>query len=887
MVHCPLCQKPIPANATSCPSCSDDAATQRLQTPNPRPLNRSDSLDGARFVPGTMLAGRYRIVGLIGKGGMGEVYRADDLKLGQPVALKFLPDRLLNDGASVARFHREVRVARQVSHKNVCRVYDIGEIDGHHFLSMEFIKGEELSSLLRRIGRLPSDKAIQLARQLCAGLSAAHEAGVLHRDLKPANVMIDEDGNARITDFGLAGLAGEFREEELTAGTPAYMAPEQLEGREPTQQTDIYSLGLVLYELFTGKRAFEANTINELMSLRMSETPPTNPTALVKDLDPVIEKVIERCIETEPSRRPSSALQIAAALPGGDPLAAALAAGETPSPEMVAAAPKEGALPPRIAVAFLAGVVLVLAFLVAFSSRVRIHNNVPLEKPPEVLAERAREIIRLTGNTESSADSLYGFEVDPTFLGEVRSRGFQDWHLIRTGQPLVLYFWYRESPSLLAPSGAVLVSEEDPPFNEAGMANVILDPRGRLVRFERLPSRLQRDPVSLQQTDWTPLFNAAALDPAKFTPTQPERVPAMFADERMAWEGFHPDHSQLPVRIEAAALHNKPVSFNVLLPWEWRQSEGQQLTWGQRAAAIILTGLFFALLVGAAFLGRWNLRAGRSDNKGAFRLALFVFLVSLIGYLLSVRHVPLLSSELRLISTSAAFALLPAAIIWLLYIALEPHVRRHWPRLIISWSRLMAGDYKDPMVGRDLLIGGFFGVLHMSAVSLTVLLPHWFGYDASPILTMTPEVLVSWRGIPELLSSQLVVSIFVGMAFMFFLLLLYLIFKREWLAAAVLWVIALVVELLAFASAGPQFAWVASILIATMIVIVTARFGLLATIAFQFTFFLTFYPLTMNFSAWYIAGAILPLLLILSITIYGFYTSLGGERMFKGSLLTD
>ncbi len=888
MVHCPVCQKPIPANATSCPSCSD-VATQLVQAPNPRPQSRaSDSLDNARFVPGTMLVGRYRIVGLIGKGGMGEVYRAEDLKLGQPVALKFLPDNLLHDGASVARFHREVRVARQVSHKNVCRVYDIGEVEGHHFLSMEFIRGEELSSFLRRIGRLPSDKAIQIARQVCAGLSAAHEAGILHRDLKPANVMIDEDGNARITDFGLAGLAGEFRDEELTAGTPAYMAPEQLEGREPTQQTDIYSLGLVLYELFTGKRAFEASTINELMSLRMSDTPPTNPAALVKDLDPVIEKVINRCIEKAPSQRPSSALQVAAALPGGDPLAAALAAGETPSPEMVAAAPKEGALPPRIAVAFLVGVLLSIGFLLAFSSRVRIHENVPLDKPPEVLAERAREMIRQAGYGSGSAYSEYGFDLDSTYLSSTRDSGFQDWHLIQSGQPLVIYFWYRQSPRLLTPTGDVVVSYENPPFNQAGMANVILDPRGRLVRFERLPSHVQNQSESLKQTDWEPLFSAAELDPAQFKITEPTRVPPMYADERVAWEGFHPDHSQIPLRIEAAALHNRPVSFNVLFPWDRPESEEQQLTWGQRAAAIILTILFFAVLVGAAFLGRWNLRAGRTDNKGAFKLALFVFLVSLVGYLLYARHVPSLASELQLVYTSAAFALLPAAIIWLLYIALEPHVRRHWPRLIISWSRFLAGDFKDPMVGRDLLIGGFFGVLHMVGVSLTVLLPHWFGYDASPILTMVPETFVSWRGfLAHFLQDQLVGSIFVGMAFMFLLLLLYVILRREWLAALVLWLFTLVVELLAFALSGPPFAWVASILIATILVIVTARFGLLATIAFQLTFFLTFYPLTMNFSAWYIESAILPLLLILSITIYGFYTSLGGERMFKGSLLAD
>ncbi|MGH9957274.1 MAG: protein kinase domain-containing protein, partial [Pyrinomonadaceae bacterium] len=370
-IYCPYCSSEVRNDSNICPSCGqplDDVATRRLEVdrspktteksprgpspsniPSPTKTPSFDSIDNARFVPGAILSERYRIVGLIGRGGMGEVYRADDLKLGQPVALKFLPEHLLSDGAALARFHREVRVARQVSHKNVCRVYDIGETDGRHVLSMDYIKGEELSSLLRRIGSFPVDKAIQLARQICAGLSAAHDVGVLHRDLKPANVMIDADGNARILDFGLAGLAEEFRDDELAAGTPAYMAPEQLEGKPFTTRSDIYSLGLVLYELFTSRRAFEAATLAELIKLRRSNSAPTTPTSIVKDLDPVIERVIDRCIQTDPAARPSSALQVAAALPGGDPIAAALAAGETPSPEMVAAAPKQGILRPAIA----------------------------------------------------------------------------------------------------------------------------------------------------------------------------------------------------------------------------------------------------------------------------------------------------------------------------------------------------------------------------------------------------------------------------------------------------------------------------------------------------------------------------------------------------------
>src|SRR5258706_15541753 len=253
-MKCPTCDREVPADVASCPSCatslSDSFSPTQLLDPKavknktsdasskrPRSYSSFNSIDDARFVPGEMLAERYRIVGLLGKGGMGEVYRADDLKLGQPVALKFLPDHLLSDGAALARFHREVRVARQVSHKNVCRVYDIGEIDGRHFLSMEFIKGEELASLLRRIGRLPQDKAIQLARQICAGLAAAHDAGVLHRDLKPANIMIDGEGNARVLDFGLAGLVGEFGGQDKKTGTPAHLAPAKLRGKNQTTKS--------------------------------------------------------------------------------------------------------------------------------------------------------------------------------------------------------------------------------------------------------------------------------------------------------------------------------------------------------------------------------------------------------------------------------------------------------------------------------------------------------------------------------------------------------------------------------------------------------------------------------------------------------------------------
>jgi serine/threonine protein kinase len=357
MPQCPACDSVVPANSRSCPSCGVAVEEATVAMPvTPASSSASGSADEGRFLPGTLFAERYRIVGRLGKGGMGEVYRADDLRVGQPVALKFLPASIARDPDALQRFRNEVRVARQVSHPNVCRVYDLGESDAGYFLSMEYVDGEDLASLLRRIGRLPTDKALEIARKLCAGLAAAHEKGVLHRDLKPANVMLDGRGQALLTDFGLAGLATEIAASDVRSGTPAYMSPEQLTGKEVTVRSDIYALGLVLYEIFTGKRPFEANTLAELIRAQ-NQSAPTNPSTLVRDMEPAVESVILRCLDPEPSRRPSSALAVAAALPGGDPLAAALAAGETPSPQMVAAAGEGAGLSPRIAVPLFLAVV--------------------------------------------------------------------------------------------------------------------------------------------------------------------------------------------------------------------------------------------------------------------------------------------------------------------------------------------------------------------------------------------------------------------------------------------------------------------------------------------------------------------------------------------------
>ena len=249
--------------------------------------------DTDRFVPGFVLAGRYRMIALLGKGGIGEVWRADDLVIETPVALKLIYSA---DREGRARILQEVRLARQITHPAICRVFDVGEGEGEIFYSMELIHGEDLATLVRRLGRLPPEKVIDIGRQLCAGLAAAHAQGVLHRDLKPANVLIDEDGLVRITDFGIA-VAQEDTGHPTPIGTPAYMAPEQLQaGTLLSERTDIHALGLILFELLVGQQALAGRT-------GPSWHPP-KPSALMRDVDPQLERAIREGDGSESERSP-------------------------------------------------------------------------------------------------------------------------------------------------------------------------------------------------------------------------------------------------------------------------------------------------------------------------------------------------------------------------------------------------------------------------------------------------------------------------------------------------------------------------------------------------------------------------------------------------------
>jgi serine/threonine-protein kinase len=849
-------------------------------------LSASGSIDHGRFPPGTVLGSRYRIVGRLGRGGMGEVYRADDLKLGQPVALKFLPPDVDRDPARLMQLHTEVRMARQVSHPNVCRVYDIDEVDGHTFLSMEYVDGEELGSLLRRIGRFPVERSVELSRQICAGLAAAHERGVIHRDLKPANVMLDGTGKVRITDFGLAGVTGE----SVRAGTPAYMAPEQLAGAEVTAQSDIYALGLVLYELFTGQRAVEAKNVAELVRKREAGVVP--PSEIVRDLDPTIDRAILWCLERDPADRPGSALGVAAALPGGDPLAAALAAGETPSPEMVAASGSTSALAALPAVAGLSVALLLLVLVAAVSDRVLITSYVPLERPPEVLTDRAREIVRSLGYADPPVDTAWGFApaVDYLRFALERGDGAATRARLRTGRPPGVHLWYRSSPRELVPEGFVeRVTPSNPPLVLSDMRLVTVDTEGRLVELRVVPPQMDASaaPAGVE-TNWKALFDLAGLDMTQFQPVEPRWTPREFADRRAAWEGPMPGWPDHRLRVEAASYRARPVYFQQI--WPWTQPALMRAPPASRLQSSAQTFISIALVVvlGAAVLvARNNWRKGRGDQRGAWRIAGATFAAALLSWLAGSRHVDTANQEVQRFFVAVGSALFGAGSLWVLYLALEPYVRRLWPSTLVSWSRLVAGSYRDPKIGRDILVGTLCGILIVLTNRADSEIRALFGYPIVPPLVPSLTWLEGVRLLVSNVSDLLFSALFNSLWISFGIVVINLITRRPWITGVVMTLFLLTTSAGNIAnSPAPWLALLTALVVVAAMVLVIMRVGLLGTVVLFFVnFVLSSAVVTLDTSKWFFPTSAALLALVGSLAIYGFYASRGGEPLFGRRIL--
>ena len=882
-------REPAPRSPSPTPR-TPGSRTPGSRTPGGHSRSSTSAAHG-RFLPGTVLDERYRIVELLGRGGMGEVYRADDLTLDQSVALKFLPLALQDDLDRRERFYGEVRLARQVAHPSVCRVYDVIEVDGTPFLSMEYVDGEDLASLMRRIGRLPEDKALEVARQLCAGLAAAHEKGVLHRDLKPENVMVDGRGHVRITDFGLAVAADAVEGHDVRSGTPAYMSPEQLAGREVTVRSDVYALGLVLYELFTGRRTFEAANLRELERKQQEVTAPSE---VVPDIDPAVERAILHCLERDPARRPSSALAVAAALPGGDPLAAALAAGETPSPELVAAAGTVAGLRASSAWALLVGTAVAVLLLVFVCTPLHLLNRRPFTKSPAVLEDHARDLLQRVAGADPPYDAARGYGVDWDYLHAVsrRDRSPRRWDQLASG-PSAARFWYRQGPRSLLSANRLLgrVVWTSPPPLDSGMAGVVLEPGGRLVELYLVPPQLEAAvaPPALDphRVDWGPLFAEAGLDPTRFQETTPRWAPPFYADGRMAWDGVHPDRPDVALHVEAAVFRGRPVWFDVLPPWARPERMVPfQAGLSQRVGEAIGITLLLSVVCAAALLARRHVGQGRGDMAGARRLARYMVTAGVLGWLLFADHVFDAGGELGLAIGGLGSTMLLGLVIWTLYLALEPYVRRRWPQVLIGWTRLLAGRWRDPLVGRDILIGCAGGAAMALAAALAQRLPQWLGQPAFQPSANSLDALLGPREIlAELVFGQTNAAAG-AMGCVLVLLLARRLVGNLWAAAVLTLVVLAIPDMLAM-DVPLWMSLPIDVLLDGILVFLLVRYGLLAGVVTVYVVNrLLQHPITPDLASWTATPTWWALGMMAALSVYGFRTALAGRPAIR-DLLAD
>lgn len=870
MPECQTCGEPLSPSSRFCASCgtavgigatatSPMATVTSPATPTPMPHH-------GRFDPGTRLGTRYRIVGLLGRGGMGEVYRADDLELGQPVALKFLPGRISATPQDLDRLRREVRIAREISHPNVCRTYDISAADGLAFLVMEYIDGEDLASVLRRMGRPSRDKAIEIARQLCLGLGAAHEHGVLHRDLKPANVMIDGRGRVRITDFGLAASVEELVHDKTVSGTPAYMAPEQLQGAQATIQSDIYALGLVLYELFTGKRAYDSSDPVELRRLQ-TDSSPKSPSSITPEIEPSVNRVILRCLEREPQNRPGSAYAVLGALPGGDPLAAALAAGETPSPELVANARVEGSVKPAIAIACVVFALLAFGWM-AVSEQGRFREFTRSETE---LAVRADDVLAKAG----IAAPRYTYS------------GFRR----RPGEHPIPVYWRRWSPERQIAPGvrSSTTGLFTPPQAVPGSAMVLTDPEGRLLLLEVVPHALGTAD-STGKADWPALVTAGGYDAGRMTRVAPNAHPVFATDSVTAWSVPGARSNDPPVMLLAGWLGGRIVHVSVTSTWG-TSLDPFSFRYTLQAPDLRLWVYFllavFGPVVGGAFFAVRNLRAGRGDLKGATILGLFVFGCYWLSsvFLQDVARDGLAWTLLNLLDdVPLGSGLVSGVTAWLMYVALEPYLRRLWPRVLVSWARLTTGHYRDPIIGRDILVG--FTLASAYAVAHGIV--SRFAETALPIASN--EKLLSLAGTGFVLSAVLATPggcVGAVMAFFTIVLILRLATRRNNVAVVAA---TLLCGAAAFPLLTPTYSPAEAALRAVAWVVclgwIGTRFGLFAS--FVGIFLLQVFdivPWTTDLSAWYAGRMWLVLALLGALLVYGVVTALGGRSILKDPML--
>jgi serine/threonine-protein kinase len=698
---------------------------------------------------------------------------------------------------------------------------------------------------------------------------------VLHGDLKPANVLVDGRGRIRIADFGLAGLAEATDETRgVIAGTPGYMAPEQLAGQGTSMRTDVYALGLVLYEMCTGKPALDRDGRPRQSTTGGSTI--TQPSEIVADLDPAIERVILRCLEEDPARRPPSAVSVAAALPGGDPLAAALAAGETPSPELGAAAGETGGISRRAGALCLAVIVVGIVGAAWMSGRTTVTAYVPLNANAHVMADRARTTLEALGLLDAGEDVEYRYGPDPALLAFVREtdRSPTRWDRLRSDRLTAILFWYRQAPDREQSEGR----NDFVPYDTATDAvSLVTDPRGRIVR---LVADVAPDTDGgtasgpAPEPDWARLFELAELDIAAAAPVTPEGPPPLFVDRRMAWTVELPDAARTPVRIEGGARAGVPVWFEILPPWA-----PEDPTVVDREGELVFFGFIVSVFVVSLGLARRNARMGRADWTGARRGA---WLVAGLGAAVTALTG---ATSTEALAGPALFA----GSFWVFYMALEPFVRRFWPEILIGWRTVLAGRVRDPIVGRDLLAGLVGGALLSLVAHAVLVIRPWLGQPPDVIQTGAGAPwanLLLVTGGPEALAyavNTVLEGLLLGLPLTVVLVLLTAgLGGRRRLAMGALLLLILAVFVLPSIVLGPDegLGAVTGVVAGGIFVGMLGRFGLLAFVTMYLPMILLGGVAIRFDAAPYATASYVVVGVIGAVALYGVHTALGGRSLF-------
>jgi hypothetical protein len=405
-----------------------------------------------------------------------------------------------------------------------------------------------------------------------------------------------------------------------------------------------------------------------------------------------------------------------------------------------------------------------------------------------------------------------------------------------------------------------------------------------LTFFQAIPPQMQSEDVRThaQAVDWSTLFREAGLDATQFKPTEPLWTSLAASDTRAAWTGTWPGTSR-PLRVEAAAFEGKPVFFSLIGPWTrpQRMRPDPPTTTGQRAGQLLLLAMILSVVAGAALLARRNYIRGRGDRRGAFRLACVLFVTLIALWLCRGHMVP--SVEMLFPFTMAiSTALFFAGLIWVLYLSLEPYVRRHWPQALVSWSRIVMGRLRDPLVGRDVLFGVILGVVWILTFEVSQLLT--MGKGAPPQFFST-SYLLGGRHVLEALLFRIPDSIEATLLFFFLLFVLRVVLRKEWLAAMVF--VAIWVTLKTLGSDYPWIEGTAYALLYGGATIVVFRVGFVTLgVGIFTTELLSSVPLTLDFSAWYLSSVWLPPLALGALAVWGFYSALAGQKLWKAELFS-